>query len=277
VKQDKNLDEDMLKRIAYPIVVGKKSIAQAAEDTGVSKEEITRYCEAAAAALSGAISEAIDKPDAPPDTVRDLWREGNEEVRSQFESRFRWGVMALLLRILDTFTLATVIHLVPATLGLIHTRKAQNLIDDIYTLAILGFSLVVVIARYAIDSPLIGVVAAIRLEEMAVIFLSLLAGQTWTRPGSMFSIYRVLFDAVQIPVLLATMAMAFASDGFSGLHPSTAPGMSYVYVMLTNMATLGNNYPPVGPWAQMLAALAPLLGLLLFGAVISSVLARGRP
>jgi hypothetical protein len=275
VPQDQNLDEDRLKRIAFPILTG-KSILQTAQETGVSPDEIKRYCEATVAALGAAVSEA-DNQGAPPETLRTLWREGTDEVGLAFKTRFRWGVMALLLRILDTFTLQTVVHLGPATLGLIRTRRAQHLLDDIYTFAILGLSLVVVITRYALNSNLIGLVAAIRLEEMAVIFLSLLAGLTWTRPGSMFSVYRVLFEAIQIPLLLAVLAMAFASDGFSGLNPSTASGMSYVYIMVTNMATLGNAYNPVGPSAQTLTAIAPLLGLLLFGAVLSVVVARGRP
>jgi hypothetical protein len=117
-----------------------------------------------------------------------------------------------------------------------------------------------------------GVVALARVEEISLVWLAVFVPRWWGRIG----VYDVFAYGLQLPFLLAIAIRSFAASGFSdskGAHPHDP--VSLLYTAFSNMTTLGSQFSPVTSGAQFLAMLSALEGLLLFGAVLTTVISLG--
>jgi hypothetical protein len=205
----------------------------------------------------------------PPDTFGGELKSARKFIHESFAQRPLVGLVAAIHWVLDALTPSTLIYYITPRLRLTGSQRGQLVGHDIYNVTVSLLAIVVLATDYRGTPLLVGVLALIRLEEIAVFLFGMLVRLWWAKAN----VYRVLVYAFQMPFILGIAMRSFATCGFvnsQGACPNGSVG--FLYVAFTNMTTLGNQYVPTGRPAQLLTMLAALLGLLLFGGVLSSAI-----
>jgi hypothetical protein len=146
-------------------------------------------------------------------------------INESFAQRPVLGLVAAIHWVLDALTPSTFIYYITPTLRLTRSQRGQLAGHDIYNVVATVLAIVILATNYQGTPLLVGILALIRLEEIAVFLFAMLVRLWWAKSN----VYIVLVYAFQLPLLLAIAMRSFAPYGFvnSQERAPMAPSASY--------------------------------------------------
>jgi hypothetical protein len=209
----------------------------------------------------------------PPDTLKEQICSQIKTVREAFGARPVWGLISGAYMVSDYICPSTYIHYAPQVFHKGKTRRSQLIAEDIYHVMFVAGAVVVLAFEHGRIPGALGILSLLRLHELLVVWVAILVGSGWAR----FTVWALLAYAAQIPLFLAIAMQSLTPSGYQ-INGNEYPhgAMTFVFIAFTNMTTLGNQFQAASTGAQLLTMLAAFHGLLLFGAVLTSVVSATR-
>jgi hypothetical protein len=154
-----------------------------------------------------------------------------------------------------------------------------------YVLLTLGISTAGLLLAGDAVHEMAAVLGVVRLVDLLPVFMGILLFQgTGERTGLRISVAAVYL--AQIVLAYACISQAWLAHDLLApcvLHGVTLSrqcsptgGVEHLYVAVTNMFTLGNDYAPTTTASRIVTALEPLTGVIFAGAVLAEILGHER-